>query len=72
MGDQAMAIEHGVNGATGRDFDVMRQSSQQALADLACTPMRFLAFGSNNRRGDLSGQLVGIAERTAGPIAEAL
>ena len=41
--DQSMAIQHGVNGAAGRDLDC-RQSSQQALADLAGAPVGFSRF----------------------------
>src|SRR5215831_19368010 len=71
MADQAVAVEQGVDGAHGRDFDPVWQSSQQALADLACSPMGFLAPGCDDCRFDLFRQLVGIAEGPARPIAEA-
>src|SRR5690349_18965736 len=70
MADQAVAIEHSVDRADGRDFDAVRQSSHQALADLACSPAGFLAPGCDDCRSDLLGQLVGIPKGPAGPIAE--
>jgi len=54
----------------GGHFDSVRQSSQQALADLAGAPVRFLAPGGDDRRFYLLGQLVGIAEGPARAIAQ--
>src|SRR5579872_3935374 len=71
MADQAVAIEHSVDRADGRDFDAVRQSSHQALADLACSPVRFLAPGCDDCRRDLLGQLVGVPKGPAGPVGEA-
>ena len=45
----------------------VRQSPQQALADLACSPVGFLAPGCDDGRFYLFRQLVGIAERPARP-----
>jgi hypothetical protein len=36
-----VTIEHGVDSARGRNLDAVRQSSQQALADLACAQLGF-------------------------------
>jgi len=57
-----MPIEHGVNGATGWDFDGVRPSPQQALADLASSPAGFLAPGCHDRRLYLLGQLIGVSK----------
>src|SRR5579872_4237419 len=65
-----MAIEHGVDGGAGRDLDRVRQSSHQALADLACSPVGFLAPGCDDCRLDLLRQLVGVSEGAPGPITE--
>ena len=48
----------------------MRQPSQQALADFACSPMGFIAPSCDDCRLDWFGQLVGVPKRPAGPIAE--
>ncbi len=65
-----MTIQDGVNRATGWDLDCVRQLPQQALANLACAPVRLFALGCDNCRFYLFGQLVGITERPARPIAE--
>jgi hypothetical protein len=52
------------------DFDGVRQSSQQALADLSCSPTRSLAPGCHDCRFYLFRQLVGTAEGAAGPITQ--
>jgi GT2 family glycosyltransferase len=38
--DQAVTIEHGVDGARGRDLHRVRQAAQQTLTDLAGAPVR--------------------------------
>jgi hypothetical protein len=50
-----MAIEDGVNGAASWDFDFARQSSQEALPDLAGAPVRLFALGGNDGGFDLLG-----------------
>src|SRR5262249_26172153 len=60
-----------MNSAAGGYFDSMRKTSQQTLTDLASAPVWFLASGRHDRGLYLLGQLVGIAERPACPIAEA-
>ena len=39
-----MSIEHGVNGAAGRNLDLTRKAAQQAFADLASAPVRLLSL----------------------------
>src|SRR5271154_1754425 len=67
-----MTIQDGVNGAAGRHLHFARQSSEEALPDLAGAPVRFLALGRYDGRFDLLGQLVGIAVRAPGTIREPL
>src|SRR6201997_658897 len=70
--DQAMAIEHGMNGAFGRNPDIACQPPEQELADLACAPMRLFPFEGDNQALDLLGQLVGITHWSPRAIAESL
>src|SRR6266852_5960839 len=65
---QSMPIEHSMDSATGRDFDGVRQSPQQALADLASSPAWFLAPGCDDRRLYLLGQLIGVSKRSPRPV----
>jgi hypothetical protein len=67
-----MAIEDGVNGAAGWNFHFARQSSKEALPDLAGAPVRFLVLGRYDGRFDLLGQLVGLSMRAPGAIREPL
>src|ERR1051326_7020815 len=70
MSDQAMPIQHRMNRAAGRDLHRVRQSSQQALVNLPCTPVGLLALGCDACRFHLRGQLVSISKRPAGPITQ--
>ena len=63
-----MAIEDGMNGAASGDFHFARQSSKEALPDLAGAPVRFLALGRYDGRFDLLGQLVCISVGAPGAI----
>src|SRR5581483_3202202 len=65
---QTVTIEYGVDGACGRDLDRVRQSPQQALANLACTPVWFLAPGCDDCRFNLLGQLVGVSKGPANAV----
>src|ERR1700730_13619523 len=67
-----MTIEDGVNGAASRDLHLARQSSEEALPDLAGAPVRFLALGRYDGCFDLLGQLVGITVGAPGTIREPL
>ena len=60
-----------MDGATGGDLDGVRQSPQQALADLASSPGWFLAPGSDDCRLYWLGQLIGVTEGPANPVAQA-
>ena len=53
-------------------FTSLRQSSEEALPDLARAPVRFLALGRHDGRFDLLGQLVGVSMRAPGTIREPL
>src|SRR5271157_3902374 len=67
-----MTIQNRVNGACGGNFDRMRQAPQKTFPDLARSPVRLFPFGGNNRRLYLIRQLIGIPERPAGPVAQAI
>src|SRR5580704_11940697 len=67
-----MTIEDGVNGAAGRNLHFARQSSKEALPDLAGAPVRFFALGRYDGRFDLLGQLVGVSMGAPGTIREPL
>src|SRR5579863_8651175 len=67
-----MTIEDSVDGAASRDLHFTRQSSEEALPDLAGAPVWFLALGCYDGRFDLLGQLVGIAVGAPGTIREPL
>src|SRR5580658_9177667 len=71
-GYQSMTIEDGVNGAARWNLHLARQSSKEALPDLAGAPVWFLALGGYDGRFDLLGQLVGIVVGAPGPIREPL
>src|SRR5215472_3377889 len=55
--DQAMTIQHGMDGAFGRDGDA-RESTEQPLADLAGTPAGVLALHVQDVVLDLEGELM--------------
>src|SRR5438270_11568743 len=54
----------------GRNPDVPVEPSYQELADLACAPMRLLAFEANDQALDLLGQLVGVAHGPSRAVGE--
>jgi hypothetical protein len=62
--DQAMAIEHGMDGAPGGNPYVAGQPTHQKLPDLARTPMRLLALEADDQAFDRRRQLVGVAHGT--------
>ena len=67
-----MPIQDGVNGAASRNLHFARQSSKEALPDLAGAPVGFLALGRYDGRFDLLGQLVCISMGAPGTIREPL
>src|ERR1700730_11794217 len=52
-----MSIEHGVDGAAGRNFNFTGKATQQTFADLACAPIGLLSFELENGGVHLLGQL---------------
>jgi hypothetical protein len=46
--DQAVAVEHRVNGAFGGNLDVSVEATHQQFADLAGAPVRLLALQADN------------------------
>ena len=61
-----------MNSAAGWDLHFTRQSSEEALPDLAGAPVRFPALGRYDGRFNLFRQLVGVAVGAPGPIREPL
>ena len=74
--DQAVAIEHRVDGAFGRNPDIAVEPPDQKLANLARTPMRLRGLEADNQGLDLGRQLVGvnplISDTFAGAIVAAV
>jgi hypothetical protein len=68
--DQAVAIEHRMDGALGRNSDIAVEPPDQQLADLARAPVRLLALEPDNQPLDLLRQLVRITHWPARPIAQ--
>jgi hypothetical protein len=66
-----MAIEHGMDGAFGGEFDV-REAAQQPLADLASAPAGMLILHVQDIVLHLKRELVGVAIRTTAAIGESL
>jgi hypothetical protein len=69
--DQAMAIQHRVDGALGRNFD-SGESADQALSDLAGTPAGMLALHVENEILHLKRQLMRVAVWTTASIGKPL
>src|SRR5512143_471443 len=67
-----MTIQDRVNGAAGWHFHCVRQSSKEALPDLAGAPVGFLALGGDDGGFDLLGQSVGVTVGTPSTIGEPL
>ena len=68
--DQAVAIEHGVDGAAGGNPDVAGQPPHQKFANFARAPVRLLALEANDQGLDLHGQLVGVSHRPPRAIGQ--
>src|ERR1700688_4607197 len=69
--DQAVTIEHHMNGAFGRDGNTGK-SADQALADFPSTPAGVLVLHIQNKVFHLERKSVGVAEWTAAPVCEPL
>src|SRR5262252_5301012 len=66
-----MTIEHGMDGALGRDGDA-GESAEQTLADLAGTPTRVLALHVQDEVFHLEGELVSVVMGAATPVGQPL
>jgi hypothetical protein len=69
--DQAMAIQHGMDGTFGRAGN-SGESAQQALTDFASTPAGVLVLYVQDEVFDLERKLVGIAIRSSASVREPL
>src|SRR5262249_2722427 len=69
--DQAMTIEHCMDGALGRDGN-SGESAQEALANLAGTPARVLALHVQEEVFHLEGKLVGVAVGSSASVRQLL
>jgi hypothetical protein len=65
-----MAVEDGVDGASGRHPNVAGGPAEQELSDLARAPVRLVALEGDDQALDLVRRLVGIAYRPAGAVAQ--
>src|SRR6267143_4961637 len=65
-----MSIEHGVDGAAGGNLNLTGKATQQAFADLACAPVRLLAFEVHNGGLHLLGQLVAVTPGSARTVGQ--
>ena len=70
--DQAVAVEHRMHGAPGRQAHVAGKLANEQFADFARAPMRLVALEIDDQPLHLVRQLVGIAHRPARAIGERL
>ncbi len=68
--DQAVTVEHGVNGALGGNAEIAGKAADQQLADLAGAPVRLAALEADDEPLDLRRELVGVANRPTGSVGE--
>jgi hypothetical protein len=68
--DLAVAVEHRMDGAFGGNFDVAVEPAHQQFADLAGAPVRLLTLQPDDQGLELLRQLVGIAHRPPGAVAQ--
>jgi hypothetical protein len=69
--DQAVAIQHGMDRAFGRDRNA-RESAEQALGNLSSTPAGVLALHVQDEIFHLEGKLVGVAIWAAAAVGQPL
>src|SRR5260370_42131079 len=65
-----MSIEHGVDGAAGRNLHLTGKATQQAFADLACAPVGLLPFEVQDGGLYLLRQLVAITPGSARTVGQ--
>src|SRR5260370_30636872 len=65
-----MSIEHGVDGAAGRNLNLTGKATQQAFADLARAPVRLLPFEVEDGGLHLLGQLVAVTPGSARTVRQ--
>src|SRR5215469_14764226 len=68
---QAVAIEHGMDGAFGRNGDA-GEPADQTLADLARTPTGVLMLHAQDVVLHLKGEFIGVAIGTSAPVGQPL
>src|SRR5215472_13430535 len=68
---QAVAIEHGMDGAFGRNGDA-GEPADQTLADLARTPTGVLMLHVQDVVLHLKGEFIGVAIGTSAPVGQPL
>src|ERR1700740_271586 len=69
--DQAMTIQHRMDGALGRDRN-SGESAQEAFANLAGTPARVLALHVQDEVFHLEGKLIRVAVGSSAPVRQPL
>jgi len=56
--------------AFGRNPDIAVKTPEEELADLACAPVGLLSLQADNQGLDLGWQLIGVADRPPGAVAQ--
>src|ERR1700757_4841629 len=69
--DQTVTIEHGMDGALGRNRNIGKPA-QQAFANFPCTPTGVFTLDVQNEVLHLKGKLVGVAIGAATAVGQAL
>src|ERR1700738_239971 len=65
-----MSIERRVDGAAGMNLNLTGKATQQAFADLACTPVGLLPFEVQDGGLHLLGQLVAVTPGSARTVGQ--
>jgi hypothetical protein len=65
-----MAVQDGVNGAAGRQANIVGQFAQQAFPELASAPSRLFPPPGDDHGFELGGKLVGVTVRRSRPIRQ--
>src|SRR6202043_1846026 len=70
--DQAVAVEHRVNGAFGGNLDISVEATHQQFADLAGAPVRLLALQPDDQGLDLLRLATSVTAPGCGAVAHPL